>query len=457
MAGIQLSGLASGMDTASIISQLMAIERTPRTKITLDQSATTKRQSLLQDINTKLTALKAANDDLKSVTTWLDTQSVESGDATKLTATRTGGAPPGGYDVAITQLATAERRTYDFQSPAADGPLKVLNKDGTERASIDLKAGASVDDAVAAINSNTDANIYAVNVNGDLVLAAKSTGDGSEFSATGAGAETERVAGLNAKLTINGAAVERQSNTITDALPGLTLTLKGKTATGSTVGLTVGTPGPDRDAVTKKVQNFITAYNALVTTTRADLDEKRVPNAKTTADVQKGTLFGDSGLSSMLSTFRSAISAPIAGLTGLTSLADLGISTGAANTGAAVNQDAVDGKLVLDTDKLNAAMDANPLGVRKLLGGLSGTDGFSQSFGALMAPLQGTGGIFDSRVTAATKDLSDIADKLTTFDARMDAKENAYNKKFTALETALQKSQSVGSSLSSYISSLSNA
>ena len=454
MAGIQLSGLASGMDTASIISQLMAIERTPRTKITLDQSATTKRQSLLQDLNTKLTALKTANDDLKSVATWLDTQTIESGDATKLTATRTGGAPPGGYDVAITQLATAERRTYAFQSPAADGPLKVLNKDGTERASIDLKAGATVDDAVAAINSSTDANIYAVNVNGDLVLAAKSTGDSSEFSATGAGAETERVAGLNAKLTINGAAVERQSNTITDALPGMTLTLKAKTAAGSTVGLTVGTPGPDRDAITKKVQSFITAYNALVTTARADLGEKRVPNPANSADAQKGTLFGDSGLTSMLSTFRSALSAPIAGLTGLTSLADLGISTGAANTGTTVNQDAVDGKLVLDTDKLNAALDANPLGVRKLLGGLSGTGGFAQSFAALLAPLQGTGGIFDSRVAAATKDLSDIQAKLTTFDARMDAKEDAYNKKFSALETALQKSQSVGNSLSSYLSSL---
>ncbi|MDX6715811.1 MAG: flagellar hook-associated protein 2, partial [Baekduia sp.] len=202
-----------------------------------------------------------------------------------------------------------------------------------------------------------------------------------------------------------------------------------------------------------KVQNFITAYNALVTTTRADLDEKRVPKAANSADAQKGTLFGDSGLSSMLSSFRASVSAPIAGLTGLTALTDLGISTGAANTGAAVNQDAVDGKLVLDTTKLNAALDANPLGVRKLLGGLSGTDGFAQSFGALLAPLQGTGGIFDARVTAATKDLSDIADKLTTFDARMDAKENTYNKKFTALEQAMQKSQAVGSSLTSYLAS----
>jgi flagellar hook-associated protein 2 len=453
MAGIQLSGLASGLDTASIISQLMGVERTPRAKIALDQSATTKRQSLLQDINAKLTALKTANDDLKSMTTWVDTQTIESGDSTKLTATRTGGAAPGGYDIAVTQLATAERRTYDWQDLAADGPLKILNQDGTERASINLEAGATVDDAVAAINSDTGANLYAVNVNGDLVLAAKSTGDATAFSATGAGSETERVAGLNAKLTINGAPVERQTNTITDALPGVTLNLKAKTT--GTVGLNVGAPGPDTEAITKKVQSFITAYNALVTTTRADLDEKRVPSAKTTADVQKGTLFGDTGLSQMLSSFRTTISTPIAGLTGLTSLADLGISTGAATTGTAINADAVAGKLVLDSAKLNAALTSNPLGVRKLLGGLSGTDGFSQAFAAALAPLQGTGGVFESRVSAATKDLSTIKTKLDTFDARMDAKEARYQKQFTALEAALQKSQTVGNSLTSYMSSLS--
>jgi flagellar hook-associated protein 2 len=449
--GIQLSGLVAGLDTASIIGQLMAVERTPRTKISWDQSATTKRQSLLQDINTKLTALKTANDDLKSISTWLDTQTVESGDSTRLTATRTGGAPPGGYDIAITQLATAERRTYDWQDLTADGPLKILNKDGTERASIDLKAGATVDDAVAAINSTTGGDLYAVNVNGDLVLAAKTTGDTSQFSVTGAGTETERVAGLNAKLTINGAAVERQTNTIADALPGVTLNLKAKTSGTATVGLNVGPPGPDKDAITKKVQSFITAYNALVTATRSDLDEKRIPKATSAADAQTGTLFGDSGLTSMLSTFRSTIGAPIAGLTGLASLADLGITTGAANTGTTVNQDAVDGKLTLDTAKLSSALDSNPLGVRKLLGGLSGTDGFSQAMAAVIAPLQGTGGILDLRISAATKDLSDIKSKLDTFDARMDSKQAAYQKKFTALEAALQKSQTVGNSLASYM------
>jgi flagellar hook-associated protein 2 len=455
MAGIQLSGLSSGLDTASIISQLMTLERQPRTRITNDQTAVTKRQSLLQDLNTKLTALKSANDDLKSAGTWLDTQSVETGDATKFTATRTGGAPPGGYEIGVNQLATAERVTYDWKDLTADGPLTFLNKDGTQRASIGLQAGATVDDAVAAINSSTDANLYAVNVNGDLVLAAKTTGDSSAFSVTGAGAELDRVVGLNAKITVNGTAVERQTNTITDALPGVTLNLKAKTAAVSTVGLTIGAPGPDAAAITTKVQNFVNAYNALVTTTRADLDEKRVPNATTTADVQKGTLFGDTGLSSMLSQFRSVVGASIQGLTGLTSLADIGVSTGAANSGSAVNRDSVDGKLTLDKDKLTAALTSNPLGVRKLLGGLSGTGGFSQAFATAIAPLQGTGGIFDTRIGSATKELDDIKGKLTTFDARMDAKEAVYQKKFTALETALQKSQSVGNSLAGYIARLS--
>ena len=148
MAGLQLSGLVSGIDTGSIITQLMAIEKVPRTKITLDQDATTKRQSLLQDLSTKVTTLKSANDDLKSVLSWLDTQTVETGDATKVTATRIGGAPPGGYDVAITQLASAERQTFSFVSPAADGTLDIANADGSARTSIALKAGATVDDAV---------------------------------------------------------------------------------------------------------------------------------------------------------------------------------------------------------------------------------------------------------------------------------------------------------------------
>jgi flagellar hook-associated protein 2 len=455
MAGIQLSGLVSGIDTQSIIAQLMTIEKAPRTKITLDQDATTKRQSLLQDLSTKVTTLKSANDDLKSVLSWLDTQTVETGDATKVTATRIGGAPPGGYDVAITQLASAERQTFSFVSPGADGTLDIANANGSARTSIALKAGATVDDAVSAINGSSTSQLYAVNVNGSLVLSAKTTGDTSGFGITGAGVgtQTERVAGQNAKVTINDVAYERQSNTITDAIPGVQFTLKGKTAVGSTVGVTVGTPGPDKDAIVTKVKAFVTAYNDVVKTARANLTEKPVVNGKTTDDVQKGTLFGDSALNSMLSQFRSTLSAPIVGLTGLTSMGDIGISTGAANKGATLNQDSIDGLLTVDETKLRASLDANPNGVRALLGGVSGTTGFGQTFQAVLANYQGSAGLLQSRILSATTDLSDLATKLTRFDDRMDAKQDRLQKQFTAMEAALSASQSAGSNLSSLISS----
>jgi flagellar hook-associated protein 2 len=454
MAGIQLSGLVSGIDTQSIISQLMTIEKAPRTKITLDQDATTKRQSLLQDISTKLTTLKSTNDDLKSVLSWLDTQTVESGDASKVTVSRTGGAPPGGYDVTITQLASAERQTYAFVSPAADGTLDIANADGTARTSVNLKAGATIDDAVSAINGSSTSKLYAVNVNGSLVLSAKTTGDTSGFSISGAGAgtQTERVAGANAKITINGTAYERQSNTITDAIPGVQFTLKGKTAVGNSVGVTVGTPGPDKDAIVAKVKAFVTAYNDVVKTARADVTEKPVKGA-TTADVQTGTLFGDSGLNGMLSQFRATLSSPIVGLTGLTSMSDIGVSTGAANSGSTINQDAVDGLLTVDETKLRASLDADPNGVRALLGGVSGTSGFAQAFGSALSSYQGGAGLIQSRILSATTDLTDLASKLITFDARMDAKQDLLQKQFTAMETAIQASQSVGSSLAGLISS----
>jgi flagellar hook-associated protein 2 len=455
MAGIQLSGLVSGIDTQSIISQLMTIEKAPRTKITLDQDATTKRQSLLQDLSTKLTTLKSTNDDLKSVLSWLDTQTVESADATKVTVSRTGGAPPGGYDLSIGQLASAERQTFSFVSPSADGTLDIANADGSARASVNLAAGASIDDAVSAINGSSTSQLYAVNVNGSLVLSAKTTGDTSGFTITGAGVgtQTERVAGQNAKITINGTDYERQTNTITDAIPGVQFTLKGKTAVGSSVGVTVGTPGPDKDAIVTKVKAFVTAYNDVVKTARANLTEKPVINGSTTADVQTGTLFGDSGLNSMLSQFRSTMSAPIAGLTGLTSMADIGVSTGAANTGSSINQDSVDGLLQVDETKLRASLDANPNGVRALLGGTSGTTGFGQAFGSILSNYQGSAGLIQSRILSASSDLTDLATKLTNFDARMDAKQDLLQKQFTAMETALSASQSAGSSLAGLISS----
>ena len=129
MAGIQLSGLASGLDTASIIDSLMAVERQPRTRIEMRQAQEQARRDGLNQVTTQLKALQDAATALRSTGTWADTQSVTSNDATKVAVTRTGGAGPGGYDIAVTRLASSTQRTYTYAPPAAGTNLTFTVKD----------------------------------------------------------------------------------------------------------------------------------------------------------------------------------------------------------------------------------------------------------------------------------------------------------------------------------------
>ena len=101
------------------------------------------------------------------------------------------------------------------------------------------------------------------------------------------------------------------------------MTLKGVTA--SPVSVSTTQPAVDSDAIAKKITALVDAYNAVVSATRSELTEKRVPTAANTSDLQKGQLFGDTGMNSMLSQLKSTMTQAVAGL-GLTGLADLGIS-----------------------------------------------------------------------------------------------------------------------------------
>jgi flagellar hook-associated protein 2 len=307
MAGIQLSGLVSGLDTKSIVAQLMSIEKQPRNRIELQQSSIQARQTNLREISSKLGALKLAAHDLGSVALWADTQSVTSTDDTKVAVRATGGVGPGGYDVAVQNLASASRRTYTFTQPTADNtPLTVTKKDGTTTTFL-LKAGATVDDAVAAINANPDAGVFAVNVNSKLVLASRTTGANSTFTAGGAAALDAGTAvdGVDATYSIGTTTgLTSPTNVIANAIPGVEFTLKAKT-TGVTVN--VGAPEPDRSQVKTKLKAFVEAYNDAVTTMRTDLLEKRVPNAANATDASKGALFGDTGVADIMSTLRAAV------------------------------------------------------------------------------------------------------------------------------------------------------
>jgi flagellar hook-associated protein 2 len=448
MAGIQIGGIASGMDTESIITQLMSIESAPRTRTARQQVTVQARQDALRQIDTKLTNLKLAAGDLRSASIWTPTQAVSSGNESVLTARQLAGAAPGGYTVNVSSLASADSRTYQWN--AGGGNLTVDYKAGAGplTKTFDL-TGKSLDDAVSTINSDDSSPVWAVNVGGKLSLSRRDTGDhaswGFDASGPAIGALTASRDGANASYTVAGDATTYTSHTnvASDGLPGLELTFK---STGTST-VTVSTPAAKSDDVATKLKAFVSAYNDAVDLVRSKLSEKRVVNPQSDDDAKQGALFGDDTLDSVLTSMRQAISA--AGLD------SLGVSV--ASTGSGTSPDALAGKLTFNQATFDTAWAAGPSAVKAKLGSPDAA-GFAQSFESVLDPITRSGdGLLDQRVSDADSELTYIKDSLATMDLRLQTKEDMLRKQFTAMEQAIAASQSASSSLAGQLAQLSNA
>jgi flagellar hook-associated protein 2 len=450
-----ISGLASGIDTSSLVTQLMAAEAQPRNQLQTKQSLAQATQSLLQGFQTQLTSLSSTLQDLRSPTLFTQTQAVDSSDTSKVIASNANGAGIGGYQVDVSQLANSAQRTFSFTSPASAGTITI---DGHDTA---VAAGASIQDVVAAINSDSGATVYAAATDsGTLVLSNRATGDtGSGFIAVSdaTGSLTEQTAkakqGKDALFSIDGVAGSSASNTVTNGIAGVTLTLRGITTTSGPATVTVGAPGANTSAIQQKLQSFVNTYNSVVDAIQQKLTEKSVPNATTSSDQQQGLLFGDSQLSDLLDTMRQAIYAPIAGLpAGMNSLSDLGITTG--DPSATIDQDSLDGKLTIDTSKLATAMSTNPSGVRDLLTGTTSVTGWAANLGTIVDGAADSTGTLADRISGEGAEIKDLQASIADWNDRLALRQQTLQAQFTAMETALSQSQSQGDWLTGQIASL---
>jgi len=296
-----------------------------------------------------------------------------------------------------------------------------------------------------------------------IVLSARKTGQDSNFAvdttAMGAGSSlvedgtySRTGTTLNASYKLDGEAVAResQSNIIENAIPGVRLTLKG--VTSSPMSVTTTPAAIDTDAVTKKVQALVDAYNAVVTATRTELTEKSDPKATTSSGLKTGTLFGDSGLSSMLGSLKSQMTQVVSGL-GLTSLADLGITV-PKTTGGATTEDAKAGKMSFDTAKFTEVLNADYTKVRDLFGGKGTTKGISSLISDYVGSQTSTNGVLTGRMNSDDTVLKDYTAQIDKLNDRMKTTQERLKAQFTAMETALNQSQTQQAWLTSQISSL---
>jgi flagellar hook-associated protein 2 len=445
---LQITGLASGLDTNSIITALMKIDQAPITALQNQSSGLSATNSQLSSIQTALQQLSASAKALGSASLFTNVQTATSTNAALVSATtNTGtGAVIGSYQVGVTNLASSAQRTFTFTSPTADDTITI---DGQ---SVPLTAGSSAQDLVNAVNSNSSLDVWATATDsGTVVFSNRATGDtGTSYiqvsDTTSSLTEQTGLAkqGTDAQYTVNGTAHTSPSDTIVNGIPGVTLTLNGLTTTSGTVTVNVSPPAPSSQSIQTAVQAFVTSYNQVISQIQTQLT-----TSPSSSDPTVGTLFGDPDLRDLLTNMRQAMYTSDPSLpTGMSSMLDVGVSTGSASGAALPSHNAIAGDLTLDVSTLTHALQSNPSGFTAVL------KSWSKSFSGLVDTEAQVGGTIDSRIQGDTQQISNISDRIQAMQETLNAKQTALQAQFAALEATLSQNQSTASWLASQISAL---
>ena len=360
-----------------------------------------------------------------------------------------------------------------------DITFNVLQKNGSMKATtIEYKETDTIEQLVSKIN-NSGAGVTAMFSNGQLSLNTTATGEAAGgslqvLSDTGNGGLLKTIGfsnnitgqianGTNAEYEINGITKKSQTNSISEL--GYSITLN-KEFTADTGGVTI-TSTTDTSAVVDQVKSFVELYNGLIESMNAPIKEKVDYNYKPLTEAQKaemsedeikkweekskqGLLRNDKAVSSVVSNMRSAIYAIGTDKDAkYNSLFNIGITTSSTYTDG--------GKLVIDEDKLKAAIEANPEAISDLFTRSAGTNGTNDK-GGLVTQLRviaktgvdsisdkaGKEGSVENSYTLG-KNIISVDDRIETWKTKLKAIEERYFKQFTAMETAIQKANSQSS------------
>jgi len=443
-------GVGSGLDVATLVSQLVAAKKAPQQNQISDQAATANTQlSALGQVNASLSALQSAMASITDGSAFTG-RAVTSSDTDVLSASNSGSAVGGSYKIDVTQLASALKASSGaFASNSAQvgtGTLTIAVGGQSMALTIDSSNNslASVRDAInkASNNPGVSATIVTGTDGAHLVLSGTRTGAANGFSVSSSGgdgglAALNYVAGApsgnalsvitaaaDAQYTIDGLAANSAGNSISTAIDGLTLNL-------ATLGSSTVSVSNDSSKATSALTNLVSTYNSFVgiyqNLTKYD------PTSKTA-----GALIGDATLNSINST----LSGIVGGTANGSTLSAIGLSL------------QVDGTLKLDSGKLTTALADGGQQVSNLFGG---SNGFAAKLNGALASWVGDQGILSGRTDSISKQLADLNTQQTALNTRMDSLTARYQAQFTALDTLMSKLNSTSSYLTQQFDALTAA
>jgi flagellar hook-associated protein 2 len=207
-----------------------------------------------------------------------------------------------------------------------------------------------------------------------------------------------------------------------------------------------------------KIQDFVTQYNSTIDFIQSKINEKRVANPQNASDRAQGVLNGDAALTGLLSSLRNAAADIVQGRPDtMKVLSQAGLSTGAAVGSGTLNQDALAGKLTLDTTKLASALATSLGDVKALFTNPTtsyATQGLAQRLSSLVNAQLGSGGVLTARIATSNASISAFTKSIGDWTTRLADKQKQLQQQFTNMETALSQAQSQGSWLSAQVAKM---
>jgi flagellar hook-associated protein 2 len=343
-----IDGLASGLNTTEIIKALMDVEAIPKTLLESKVATVKAGLDAFASIRTKTAAVRTAADALAAPAAWRALSATSSNTAAVAISAGTG-TPGGSLSFSVTTLARAMVQTNadTFATSNADLAGRTITIDSGD---VTFNSTATTLDAlVAEINAASDLGVTAstIQVRPDefqLVLTAKETGVGNEFVVGGSGWVEPFAVSTTARdavLDVGGIEVRRSSNTITDLVPGATITLKDTTTSPVTVNVT-----RDLDGITSKVKALVDAVNGA-------LAEIKLRTAYDAENNRRSSLTGDATARTLTQSLTTALSGIVAG----NELGSVGL------VGVTLTRE---GTFTFDDAKFKAAYAADPSSVQGL-------------------------------------------------------------------------------------------
>lgn len=440
---ISSPGLGSGLDVNSIVSQLVALERRPIELLQEKKTELTTQLSSFGLLQSYMANLQSAAGELAKPTLWAkNTASTTAPDSVGVSASAT--AAPGSYRIEVSTLAQAQSVA---SAPQAAGGTAVI---GTGTLRIQVGTGTAVDVEIATANQTLEGirdriNASTAGVNASIVrdaggarllLTSKTSGaantinvtasggDGGLAVLTTAGGLSQVQPGADASFTVNGLPLTSASNTLTNVIDGVTLTLGRQTTSAVTV-----TVGSDSAALKKAITDFVSAYN----------DAARYIGQQTNYDdttKTAGPLQGDRTAVGLETRLRTLLQQSSSASTVFGRLSDIGLEVQR------------DGLIKLNDSKLNEAVK-NPAELSRAF--TTASVGFGQRFKLLGETVTGSGGLLPTRtqglrdsISRNDKDQARLEDRVTRTQARL-------LKQYSALDTSLAQLNSLNAYVSQQI------